>query len=251
MHIDWWTLALQTVNVLVLLWILSRYFFRPVMDIVARRQAEAERLLSDAASARTQATAARGEVLEARADTAAERDRLMEEARKAAEAEKAVLLGHASREIEKLRREAQAALARERIEGEKAVLEHARELSLEIARRLLGRIPPAAVFDVFLEGLCREVKAMSGDARQKLSHDGGRPVDVVTAEALSPEEAARVRDAIGRALGAHPLMEFRVDPTLAAGIELHCRNMIVRNNWRADLDRIAEDLARDEHHSAA
>ena len=32
MHIDWWTLALQTVNVLVLIWLLARFFFRPVMD---------------------------------------------------------------------------------------------------------------------------------------------------------------------------------------------------------------------------
>jgi F-type H+-transporting ATPase subunit b len=237
MHIDWWTLALQTVNVLVLLWILSRFFFRPVMDIVAKRQAEAARLLSDAASVQTQANA--------------ERDRLMEEARKAAAAEKTILLDHASREIQKLRSEAQAAQARERIEDEKAVLEHARELSLDIARRLLGRVPPATAFNVFLEELCREVQAMSADAKRKLAPETGQSVDIVTAAALSPEEAGNVRDAVSRALGSRPLLEFRVDAALIAGIELHCRNMIVRNNWRADLDRIAEDLARDEHHSAA
>ena len=42
MHIDWWTLAFQTVNVLVLIWILGRFFFRPVADIVAKRQAQAD-----------------------------------------------------------------------------------------------------------------------------------------------------------------------------------------------------------------
>jgi F-type H+-transporting ATPase subunit b len=38
MHIDWWTLALQTVNALVLIWILTRFFFHPVMNIIAKRQ---------------------------------------------------------------------------------------------------------------------------------------------------------------------------------------------------------------------
>ena len=50
MRIDWWTLALQTVNVLVLIWILGRFFFRPVMDIVVKRQQEANKLLADAAA---------------------------------------------------------------------------------------------------------------------------------------------------------------------------------------------------------
>ena len=55
MHIDWWTLALQTVNVLVLIWLLARFFFRPVVDIVAKRQEEANKLLADAAAARQEA----------------------------------------------------------------------------------------------------------------------------------------------------------------------------------------------------
>jgi hypothetical protein len=38
---------------------------------------------------------------------------------------------------------------------------------------------------------------------------------------------------------------------LIAGIEVHGRNTIVRNNWRADLDRIGEELGRDEHRSGS
>ena len=52
MRFDWWTFALQTMNVLILLWILSRFLFRPAADIIKARQAEAGKLLSDAAAAR-------------------------------------------------------------------------------------------------------------------------------------------------------------------------------------------------------
>ena len=41
MRIDWWTLALQTVNVLILIWILSRFLFRPIMAIIEERRAAA------------------------------------------------------------------------------------------------------------------------------------------------------------------------------------------------------------------
>lgn len=46
MRIDWSTLALQTVNVVVLVWLLSRFLFRPVSDIIAKRQAAARKLIS-------------------------------------------------------------------------------------------------------------------------------------------------------------------------------------------------------------
>ena len=36
MRIDWWTLALQAVNVLILVWLLGRFLFRPVMDAIVQ-----------------------------------------------------------------------------------------------------------------------------------------------------------------------------------------------------------------------
>src|SRR3974390_2877415 len=41
MRIDLWTLGLQTVNVLILVWILSRFLFRPVMKVIDDRRAAA------------------------------------------------------------------------------------------------------------------------------------------------------------------------------------------------------------------
>ena len=37
MQIDWWTLGLQAVNALVLVWLLAHFLFRPVVDAIARQ----------------------------------------------------------------------------------------------------------------------------------------------------------------------------------------------------------------------
>ena len=60
MHIDWWTLALQAANVLILIWILARFFFRPIADIVTQRQQETKKLFDEADAARKQAADTRG-----------------------------------------------------------------------------------------------------------------------------------------------------------------------------------------------
>jgi len=55
MHIDWWTLGLQTVNAVILIWFLARFLFRPVADAIAGRQEAAGRLLAEAKAAKTAA----------------------------------------------------------------------------------------------------------------------------------------------------------------------------------------------------
>jgi F-type H+-transporting ATPase subunit b len=114
MHIDWWTLAFQTVNVLVLIWILARFFFRPVADVVAKRQAQANKILAEALAAREQAIDARADADKVRAEISAERDGLIAETLKSAQVEKANLLAQSLDEIAKLHGAAEAAIARER-----------------------------------------------------------------------------------------------------------------------------------------
>jgi F-type H+-transporting ATPase subunit b len=248
MHIDWWTLALQTVNILVLVWILARFFFRPVVDIIAKRQDEANKLLASAAAAGQKAAEARDDADRARMEVGAERDRLMAEARNAAQAENAKLLAQASQELAKLRSEAEAAIARERVAAEQAIIAHASEVAVEIARRLLLRLPSEIALAAFLDGLRQQLCTLSSEARESLASAtaAGHAIAVVTAVPLSEEEAGRVRESLKAALGSEPPCEFRTDPALIAGIELHGRNTIVRNSWQGDLDRIRQELDRDK-----
>jgi F-type H+-transporting ATPase subunit b len=250
MHIDWWTLALQTVNVLILIWILGRFFFRPVADVVTKRQAETTKLLADADAARKETVDLRAEADKARANVAVERERLIAEARKAAQVEKANLHARSLDEIAKQRADAEAAIARERAAAEQAVVAHAGELSIDIAARLLKRLSPTVSFCAFLDGLCGELHNLSPEASAGfMAADKAHVLEVVTAAPLTEDQTAKVRESLRGVFGAEPPLTFRSDPALIAGIEIHGRNIIVRNNWQADLGRIREELNRDGRNS--
>jgi F-type H+-transporting ATPase subunit b len=248
MRFDWWTLALQTVNVLVLIWILARFFFRPIADIIAKRREETNKLFADAEDARKQAAAARGEAEKARAEVAAERDRLLAEAQKAAQAEKGELMQQAAQDAAKLRHESEAAIARDRVAAEQQVVDHASTLSIDIARRLVERLPAHLPVDAFLSALGGEIENLSGEARDGfLAATENQPIEVLTAAALSDEEETRFRAALNAAFGKELPFTFGADPKVLAGIELHGHNVVLRNSWRADLERIAEELSRERH----
>ena len=248
MHIDWWTLAIQTVNVLILIWILARFFFRPIANIVAKRQEETKKLFDEAEAARKQAADKRGQVEKVRAEIAAERDRLLAEAQKAAQAEKTKLEHEAAQDAAKLHRESEAAIVRDRAAAEEQVVNHASTLSVDIARRLLERVPPNLALGAFLTVLCDEIGKLSAETRGAFATaTTDRPIEVVTQGSLSDEETGQVRDALNRAFGANLPLTFRGDPEVLAGIELHGHNVILRNSWRADLERIREELSRERH----
>jgi F-type H+-transporting ATPase subunit b len=237
MRIDLWTLALQTVNVLVLVWLLSRFLFRPVAAIIAARAAAADTMLADAAAKRAQAEAAAAAIAEQRAGLAAEGARVAAAARAAAAAEHATLLQHARDEAARLQLEARQATARDRDAMRRDLEREATDLAIGIATRLLQRLPPLALAQAFAEGLAATIAA--DPARAALA---GTTLELSAAAPLDAAAQDACRAILSRAVGAPVTLRCHTDPALIAGLELAAPHALIRNSWRADLDRISQSL---------
>jgi len=89
MQFDWGTLALQTVNFAILVWLLYRFLYRPVLRMVDKRRAEIQSLKDDARAAQEKAQLALADVEAKRNGIADERKAVLraaaEDAEKAAE----------------------------------------------------------------------------------------------------------------------------------------------------------------------
>lgn len=244
MHIDWPTLALQTINVLILVWILGKFLFRPVRDIIAKRQAQADAVLADATTLRQQAAESKAAADHARTEFDVQRQQLLAEAQKDAATEKEHLLESARNEAAKIKAEAAAAAVRERSEIEEALLARVKALVIDITRRLLTRIQPEADLDGFVDGLCEKTKALAPETIAALcTGDDGSAVEVVTAAALTPGAATRLREKLQAILGANVALQFSIDPAVLAGIELHGGTVSLNNSLRQDLDQIVKNLS--------
>jgi len=250
MRVDWWTLAFQTVNVLILIWLLSRYLYQPLVAIIDRRQREMNKLLADASAARQAASDARVEVSRIESEIKAGRDALIGQATADAQAHRVELLAQASRDVDKLRADAAAAIARERAAAQNALIECASALAIDIAIRLLNRVDRVASLDGFLRDLQQQIAELAPQTRAMLGQaDTNNALEVVTASPLSDAVADRVSRILQEALGSPLEFVFRDDPALIAGIELRTQHVVLRNSWKADLDRIREELKRDREQS--
>ena len=55
MEFDWTTFALEVLNFLVLVWLLKRFFYRPVLAMIEARRAENAKMIEDAQTLRREA----------------------------------------------------------------------------------------------------------------------------------------------------------------------------------------------------
>ncbi len=239
MTLDWWTLGLQAINVVVLVWILARFFWRPLAAIIEQRRSEAERILVDAAAKRDEAAKLCAEFERRQAGIEQERETALATARAEAERGAATLIADAERKVAAIETASKTTLLREREEAEAEWQAQARRLAVEIARRLLDRLGSSASDERFLAGLLEEIGALPESERVAAGADA---LEAVSAAPISPENQERYRDRIAAAFGASPNVSFTVDRELLAGLELHGPHLTVHNSWRADLDRIAGAL---------
>lgn len=249
MHIDLWTLGLQAINVLVLIWLLSRFLFRPVVAIVAQRRQAAEALLADAEAARNQARAEAAAIAQQRQALDAEANCLRAAAHAEAETDRTAQLAKTQAEIAQARQEGEAQLARERAQQQKALETRACALAVEIARRLLTRVPAASVTTALVQRLVQDIAALPSTEQQALTAEATQ-LRLITAVELDAPALAAITAALTDALGTVPRLDPQVDPSLLGGIELIGPHTLIRNSWRADLDRVARDLTA-EHADAA
>lgn len=249
MRIDWWTLGLQAINALVLVWLLSRFLFRPIADILSKRQATAQRIVDEAEAAKASADVEKAKAQAEVAKLAASRGDAMKAANEEAEKRKAALIADAREEADRIRAEAEKDVARARAAGQHEIAEKAGALAVDIAARLLDRLPDDARVMGFVDGLADGVAALPDEVRNALVA-GGKPLQIAAARALTDEERTECRKALSKALSRDVDIYVSVDPDLIAGLELHGPHAEVRNSFRADLDRLRADLERhDENHT--
>jgi F-type H+-transporting ATPase subunit b len=244
MTLSWWTLGIQTVNVVILIWLLGRFFWRPVAAMIEQRRATTQRIVTEAEANRSEATAALAEIERTRAGFAREREAILVAAHEAAEQERTTCLAEAEKEARSLEGAAKATIEKDKQAVDKAWADRASRLAVEIAGRLAARLDSPAVRAAFLDWLLKEIEALPAPARHAATTEGAT-LETTSAAELLPADQDRYRELIGQAFGAHPQIVFKTDRTLIAGLELRGPHFIVNNSWRADLKQILKDLTHD------
>jgi F-type H+-transporting ATPase subunit b len=239
MQIDWTTFVLEIVNFLVLVWILKRFLYKPVLAILTRRRAATERTLAEANEAEQRAAGLKVQYENRLADwetergtartrleaeMAAERMRQMQALAKdlAEERERNVVLENHRRNESRREMETQA-------------LAQASRFAAGLLSRLAGPELETRLAGVFIE----EVAGLAEDQIAGLhaaAWNQETRVAVTSAFPLSVVQRKQIEEVLADRAGRSLPVDFGVDDTLLAGLRVSI------GPWQLNMN-LADELA--------
>lgn len=251
MRIDWTTLALQLINFAILVWLLQRFLYRPVLRVLdARRQAgdmryaEAQRM-GEAAKRQLE------DIETQRAGVAADRAAALADAREQARQLVEARRKEAERDAKALLDETRQALARER----ESLLAEARHVALDLAakmaRRVLAEIPESLRVELWLERIDQHLSSLPAAERAGLVGELAGPASlrVVSAWPVSPSAEQHWRTRLRETLGPDVAVIFETNARLIGGAQLCFPHSTLSFSVEGAVSALQEEAARhDEPH---
>ncbi len=223
MLIDWFTVGAQALNFLILVWLMKRFLYKPVLHAIDEREKRIAGELEDAAAKKAEAQKERDEfqhkneafdqqratlLSKATDEVRVERQRLLDEARKAADALSA-------KRMDTLRSDAHHL--------NQAIARRTEQEVFAIARKALTDLASTSLEERLGEVFTRRVRAMDDKAKAGLREALKTASDaalVRSAFELLPEQRSAIQQALNETFSADIHLRFETAPDLVSGIEL-------------------------------
>jgi len=235
MQVDWFTVVAQIVNFLILVYLLKRFLYGPVVSAMERREERVTGRLRDARQSQDEAERKAAELQRERDELEARRQELLDEAREQADERRRQLLDEIRDEVEEVRERWRQDVEREKEAFVRDLRGEAASWIAAAARRALSELADAELEDrivgVFAERL-RKLSAEEGRSLAEAVRDGGEPLRVVTTFSVPEPQREALREAIQEQLGEEIELRFAESADLVCGIELRTPGRVVA--WSVD-----------------
>ncbi len=249
MQFDPLTIAAQIVNFLILIWLLRRFLYGPIMKAMHRREDRITQRLQEAAQGRKEAEQEGRTYRERLQELDEQRERLLEEARQAAEQERASRHEAIRAEAEERQRQWHRQLDAQRGEFLEELRQHSVRYVTTLARHALRDLADAKLEDQMVRVFLRRLDDLDDGERHRLTeaarHAGN---EVVVTSRFEIESAGRglITKAIHGIILDGAAVAYEHGAESVSGVELSAGGQTVGWNFESyleDLDRqIGEEL---------
>jgi F-type H+-transporting ATPase subunit b len=223
MLINWFTVGAQVVNFLVLVWLLKRFLYKPILDAIDSREKRIAGAIADAESKKAEAKKEQDDFNNKNKAFEEQRSALFSKVEGEAKTERDGLLTSARKDAENLRATQAKALCDDQTRLSVEITRLATMEVMGIARKALEDLATTSL-EAQVEGVfVRRLRDMQGDSKQlmgnALKSAGGSGV-VRSAFDLSDEQKTSIQKALNESFSAEIHVGFEVDTKLVCGIEL-------------------------------
>ncbi len=243
MELNWSTFALEIFNFLVLVWILKRFLYKPVLNVITRRRETIENQLAETRQLHTDADALKERYEHRLADWEQERQKALDKLRLELEENRLRQLENLKAELAQEEEKNQVARSRQDKQLIREIEQRALQQGAEFASRLLSEAAGPELenrlFDLLLDGL----SLMPADQISDLSNkwgDSPERILVTSVYPLTDEKQHQLEETLCKATGLSAPVLYEQDAKLLAGLNITIGAWVLQLNVRDELQGFME-----------
>ncbi len=223
MLVDWFTVGAQALNFIILVGLMKRFLYKPILQAIDAREKRIAAELADADEKESLAKKERTEFEKKNEAFDAQRAALLSKATEEAQTERRRLLDEARKAAEVLTAKRQEKLRRDAQELNQEIGRQTREEVFAIARKALSDLASSSLEERMSEVFTRRLAEMDSQAKARLGaalEASADPAVVRSAFELPAKQRAAIQYALNVAFAAEIRLRFETASLLVGGIEL-------------------------------
>lgn len=249
MLVDWFTTAAQIVNFLILVWLLKRFLYKPILRAMDERERRMAKELEDAEIQKRNAESERLSFEERSQKLTDEKEGVLKSAVQQAEEERKRMISAAREELVGLEARWREAIEREKKMFFEELSARIQEEVFAISRQVLSDLAGANLEACVAERFTERLRSLDASERDRLAGALRNSSNVVVKSAfeLSEDSKGHIKETVRRALGVTVEMQFMTGPDLIAGIELGANGRRVAwtiQDYLSSIQKELEDVTR-------
>ncbi len=252
MLINWFTVLAQAINFLILVWLLKRFLYKPILRAIDEREKGIATQLADAEAKKAAAQKERDDFQHKNEAFDQERAALLKKATDDANSERQRLLDEARKDADALRAKRQTALQSEQRNLNQEIIRWTQKAVFAITRKTLADLATASLEERMGDVFVRRIRALTGAAKEQLAtafKTSNHTVSVHSVFDLPPAQRTAIESAVKETFAPEAQVQFETAPELISGIELSTNGHKIAwsiADYLATLEKSAGELLHKE-----
>jgi F-type H+-transporting ATPase subunit b len=247
MHVDLVTVAAQVVNFLLLVWLLRKFLYKRVLDAMRRREERIAQSIQGAKQHERDAESERNTYRARVREFDEQRDEMLADARKSADAERARLYDALHAEIEDKQKQWRRQLETQRAEFLDQLERQSANYAVALAGRVLRDLGDAKLEEQIVRVFLRRLKETDDAERRKMadvSRNSGMLMTLRSRFELDSSDRRTITAAIHESILADAEVTYEHDSESTPGIELIAGGQTLRWSFDSYLEDLSREMSR-------
>ncbi|GAB4334601.1 MAG: ATP synthase subunit B [Candidatus Abyssubacteria bacterium] len=240
MLVDWFTIAAQIVNFLILIWLLKHFLYGRIIKAMDQREERIASRIREAEQREKQAGQEAEEYKKKKEELETKKEEMLAQARKEAEQQRHELVERAREEVDRLKAQWRQAVQQEKGAFLADLRQRAGQEVFSVTRKALRDLADADLERHMVDALIKRITSLEPGDKQAIADvaKGDREIVVNSVFELPDNDKERLKDAIEAAVGRGLEVRFRTSEDMIMGIELRAQGHKIAWNLEEYLETL-------------